>query len=55
MLRHPDRIDGSRVIVYGDICTTGLQLNEVARRLREWGAVSVHGVVLARQPWGGES
>ena len=55
VLRHPDRIDGSRVIVYDDICTTGLQLNEVARRLREWGAVSVHGVVLARQPWGGES
>ena len=55
VLRHPDRIYGSRVIVYDDICTTGLQLNEVARRLREWGAVSVHGVVLARQPWGGES
>lgn len=51
VLCHPDRIDGSRVIVYDDICTTGLQLNEVARRLREWGAVSVHGVVLARQPW----
>lgn len=51
VLRHPNRIDGSRVIVYDDICTTGLQLNEVARRLREWGAVSVHGVVLARQPW----
>ena len=50
-LCHPDRIDGSRVIVYDDICTTGLQLNAVARRLREWGAVSVHGVVLARQPW----
>ncbi len=51
VLSHPDRIDGSRVIVYDDICTTGLQLNEVARRLHEWGAVSVHGVVLARQPW----
>ena len=51
MLRHPDRIDGSRVIVYDDTCTTGLQLNEVARRLRGWGAVSVHGIVLARQPW----
>ena len=48
----PDRIDGSRVIVYDDICTTGLQLNEAARRLREWGAASVHGVVLPRQPWG---
>lgn len=51
-LRHPGRIRGKRVIVYDDICTTGLQLNEIARRLREWGAVAVHGVVLARQPWG---
>ena len=51
-LRHPERIEGKRVIVYDDILTTGLQLNEVARRLREWGATSVHGIVLARQPWG---
>lgn len=50
-LRHPGRVAGKRIIVYDDICTTGLQLNEVARRLKEWGAVSVHGVVLARQPW----
>ena len=51
-LQHPERITGSRVILYDDICTTGLQLNAVARRLREeWGAVSVVGVVLARQPW----
>jgi len=50
-LRHPDRINGSRIIAYDDICTTGLQLNAVAQRLREWGAASVHGVVLARQPW----
>ena len=50
-LRHRDRIQQNRIIVYDDICTTGLQLNEVARRLREWGAYSVHGVVLARQPW----
>ena len=51
-LQHPERITGSRVILYDDICTTGLQLNTVAGRLREeWGAVSVVGVVLARQPW----
>ena len=50
-LRHPDRIDGVRVVIYDDICTTGLQLNRVAQRLREWGAASVHGIVLARQPW----
>ena len=53
VLQHSDRIEGKRIIVYDDICTTGIQLNEVARRLREWGAISVHGVVLARQPWGG--
>ena len=52
-LQHPERIAGKRIILYDDICTTGLQLNAVARRLRkEWGAVSVVGVVLARQPWG---
>ena len=51
-LRHPHRISDQRIIVYDDVCTTGLQLNEVARRLREWGALSVHGVVLGRQPWG---
>lgn len=51
-LQHPERITGRRVILYDDICTTGLQLNAVARRLREeWEAVSVVGVVLARQPW----
>ena len=51
-LRHPERIRGKRTIVYDDICTTGLQLNAVAKRLREeWGATSVVGVVLARQPW----
>ena len=49
--RHRDRINGRHIIVYDDICTTGLQLNEVARRLHEWGATSVHGVVLGRQPW----
>ena len=51
-LKHPNRIKGKRVIVYDDICTTGYQLNEVARRLKEWGALEVWGIVLARQPWG---
>ena len=50
-LIHPDRIAGKRVVVYDDICTTGYQLNEVARRLKEWGAKKVYGIVLARQPW----
>ncbi len=52
-LQHSERIAGKRIILYDDICTTGLQLNAVARRLCEdWGAISVVGVVLARQPWG---
>ena len=51
-LNHPDRIKGKRVVVYDDICTTGYQLNEVARRLKkEWGAIKVYGIVLGRQPW----
>ena len=49
----PNASPGKRIILYDDICTTDLQLNAVAGRLRkEWGAVSVVGVVLARQPWG---
>ena len=51
-LQHPERIARKRIILYDDICTTGLQLNAVAKRLREdWGANSVVGVVLARHPW----
>lgn len=50
-LEHPERIEGKRVVVYDDICTTGHQLNEVARRLKEWGAIKVYGIVLARHPW----
>ncbi len=52
ILRHPDRIKGKRVVIYDDICTTGHQLNEVARRMKqEWGARKVYGIVLARHPW----
>ena len=50
-LKHPDRIADKRVVVYDDICTTGHQLNEVARRLKDWGATQVYGIVLARHPW----
>ncbi|WP_419927299.1 ComF family protein, partial [Candidatus Poriferisocius sp.] len=52
-LLRPELIDGKQIVIYDDICTTGLQLNAVARLLREWGAESVCGIVLARQPWGG--
>jgi predicted amidophosphoribosyltransferase len=46
-----DAIEGSRVIVYDDVCTSGSQLNAVARFLRDRGAASVRGLVLARAPW----
>lgn len=52
-LLHPERIEGQQIVVYDDVCTTGLQLNAVAQRLRQWGAESVTGIVLARQPWAG--
>jgi predicted amidophosphoribosyltransferase len=47
----PDRIAGKRVLPYDDICTTGLQLDAVAKRLLGEGAASVRAVVLARTPW----
>jgi predicted amidophosphoribosyltransferase len=48
----PDRVDGQRVLVYDDVFTDGLNLNAVAKKLREVGAAQVCGVTLARQPWG---
>ena len=50
-LRHEDRIRGKRVAVFDDICTTCNQINEVACRLKKWGATKVYGIVLARHPW----
>lgn len=48
----PARVDGKRVLVYDDVFTDGLNLNAVAKKLREAGATQVCGVTLARQPWG---
>ena len=45
-------LDGGRVLVYDDVCTSGYQLDAIARRLKGEGAVSVTGLVLARTPWG---
>lgn len=50
----PDRTRtaGRRILVYDDICTTGLQLDRVARVLKQAGHAShVEGLVLARTPW----
>jgi predicted amidophosphoribosyltransferase len=53
VLHVPDaaRVAGKRVLVYDDVFTDGLNLNAVAKKLRETGAVQVCGVTLARQPW----
>ena len=48
---HPDRIRNARIAVFDDVCTTGYQLNELARWLLANKARSVVGLVLARQPW----
>ncbi len=48
----PDLVQGRRVMLYDDVCTTGSQLDAVARFLREHGAVDVEAVVLARRGWG---
>ncbi len=44
-------LDGGRVLVYDDVCTSGYQLDAIARRLKGEGAVSVTGLVLARTTW----
>jgi predicted amidophosphoribosyltransferase len=49
----PALVHGKRVLLYDDVYTEGLTLREVARSLREAGAVEVSEIVLARQPYGG--
>lgn len=54
VLRLPDtaRTRGARILVFDDVCTTGHQLDRVARVLREVGGASaVEGLVLARTPY----
>jgi predicted amidophosphoribosyltransferase len=53
-LEIPDRsrVEGRRVLVYDDVCTTGSQLDTVAACLLDDGGAShVEAVVLARAPW----
>jgi predicted amidophosphoribosyltransferase len=54
-LEVPDRalIDGAAILVYDDVFTDGLNINAVARKLREAGAELVCQVTLAREPWRG--
>jgi predicted amidophosphoribosyltransferase len=47
----PERVGGRRVLVFDDVFTEGSTLRELARALRQVGAVEVAGLVLARQPW----
>jgi predicted amidophosphoribosyltransferase len=49
----PEPLAGKRVLVYDDVYTEDLTLREVARALREAGAIEVSEIVLARQPYGG--
>lgn len=54
VLQLPDssRVQGRRILVYDDVCTTGSQLDAVARYLiNEGNAAEVSGIVLARAPW----
>ena len=53
-LRIPDvsRIEGRRILVYDDVCTTASQLDMIAGCLLDEGrAAEVEGLVLARAPW----
>jgi predicted amidophosphoribosyltransferase len=49
----PRRVRGKGVLVYDDVFTDGLTLNEVARAFRLAGAEQVCGVTLCRQPFQG--
>jgi predicted amidophosphoribosyltransferase len=54
LVPEPERTQGLRILVYDDVFTTGLTLNEVARALRlQGGASSVCGVSLARAVYRG--
>jgi predicted amidophosphoribosyltransferase len=47
----PARVQGKKVLLYDDVFTDGLNLNAMAKKLRQAGAVRVCQVTLARQPW----
>jgi len=47
---HTD-VEGQRIVLFDDICTTGYQLDAVAGRMLKAGAADVTGVVIGRSPW----
>ncbi|MFC4048328.1 ComF family protein [Actinomadura syzygii] len=51
-IRLGESVEGKNVVLFDDIFTTGAQTSQVALMLREAGASSVRGLVLARTPWG---
>jgi predicted amidophosphoribosyltransferase len=54
-LRVTRDVRGKRLLVYDDVFTDGLTLNEVALALRRAGATEVCGVALCRQPYRGQA
>ena len=47
----PSTVAGRDVLVFDDVFTGGLSMREVAYKLKDAGATSVAGIVLARQPY----
>ena len=43
-------LQDGKILIYDDVCTTGYQMDAIARRLKAVGAASVTGLVLARTP-----
>jgi len=54
-ITRPEDVRGKRVLIYDDVFTDGLTLNEVARALRIAGATEVCGITLCRQPYRGQA
>ncbi|WP_395004958.1 ComF family protein [Undibacterium sp.] len=46
-----EEIDGKHLVVVDDVITTGTTLNEIARVLKQAGAISVSNLVFARTTW----
>ena len=54
-ITRPGDLQGKHILVYDDVFTDGLTLNEIARALRGAGAIDVCGITLCRQPFGGQA